>query len=169
MGHCFNLRRAGWTSGLLILLMSSQRAYGQPTNTDPMSQFGATLSELATEPPRDCNADGLPSNAVGSTEQRLFKNADDILLKARSGTNNPPAAAVSALQNLRDLSAKIQANWPQENRFHYEVHNWSSLIVEVFDTQPSDFFCFWCAPVGRAGKEFRMETRWNRRRTMWRP
>lgn len=99
----------------------------------PAQQFGSPeefqklLQELATYSPDPCGPPHREEKNWHSADDqaRLFQQAVDIVTKGLNATVDDPGAprdrAAEALQKLEQMSAGINASWPEKNRFHFQI------------------------------------------------
>ena len=87
---------------------------------------------IASDPPDIC-VGGYIEGPKARAESTLFGLANDIVaakLNATPAGPKPPAErATEALKSLERMSEKINAAWPTENRFHFQVLDISPVIV----------------------------------------
>jgi len=83
----------------------------------------------------------------GDVELRLFSQAADIVTTALNASSSSPELprerAAAALKKLEQMSAEINAPWPDENRFHFQILDLSpAVVVKVSLRTHGTFFVF---------------------------
>lgn len=92
------------------------------------------LRAMAAAGSDDCSAPSAPSSEVHDKEDRLFSAAEAV---AEDALNRPAAAsfpqavarARSALAEVERASARINREWPDEERFHFEVYPMQPAVL----------------------------------------
>ena len=116
----------------LLTLCDANQCFCAPPTQDPIQHFRQTLQMVASDPPDTC-AGYYTEGPKARVESTLFSLANDIVtaeLNATPAGPKPPVErAIEALKNLERMSAKINAAWPKENRFHFQVLDISPVIV----------------------------------------
>ena len=116
----------------LLALCDANQCFCAPPTQDPVQHFRQTLQMIASDPPDTC-AGYYTEGPKARVESTLFSLANDIVtaeLNATPAGPKPPAErATEALKNLERMSAKINAAWPKENRFHFQLLDISPVIV----------------------------------------
>jgi hypothetical protein len=119
-------------TSVLLALCGANQCFCAPPKQDPIQNFRQTLQMIASDPPDTC-AGYYTEGPKARAESTLFGLADDIVtaeLNATPAGPKPPVErATEALKNLERMSAKINAAWPKENRFHFQVLDISPVIV----------------------------------------
>jgi hypothetical protein len=107
----------------------------QRQHLDSMQDFRQRLQNLAELPPDPC---GPPSGNEKSwnsanSEYRLFSRAAQFVAEALNTTGPdeeaPAARAAAALKKLEAVSAEINAAWPDDSRFHFQILDVSPALV----------------------------------------
>lgn len=114
----------------------------------PQDVFRQSLQELVGYSPDPCgppygNENNWHTSAV---ESRLFDAAQGIVTDAlndRDTARAPKDRASAALKRLEDESARINTEWPEENRFHFELLDIApALVVKMGVRSHERFFVF---------------------------
>jgi hypothetical protein len=98
----------------------------QKPSQQPAQEFKETLTKLAPASPDDCgwvgsSAPRFPGDTA-RLEDSLFEEADAAVVQSLNEPGSDPKQAVSqTLELLRNMSNRINENWPRDRRFHYEV------------------------------------------------
>jgi hypothetical protein len=139
--------------GLLILGICGW-AHPDPTPQDKTKsqspgEFSKSLAKLGGFSPDPC---GPPYGREkdwhsADDESRVFEEAADIVTNALNAnlanSESPQDRATSALKNLERLSANINAAWPEENRFHFQILDVTpALILKMTVRAHGRFFVF---------------------------
>jgi len=116
----------------LLALCGANQCFSAPPAQDPIQHFRQTLQMIASDSPDSCPG-YYTEGPKARVESTLFGLANDIVtaeLNATPAGPKPPVErATEALKNLERISAKINAAWPKENRFHFQVLDISPVIV----------------------------------------
>jgi hypothetical protein len=150
----------------VVALFGAERGFctsGQQADSTPNSR--QVLQKLADFSPDPC---GPPYEQEknwhsADVESPLFEQAADIVtheLNATPGSSGSPRdRAVNALRKLEGMSAEVNAAWPEENRFHFEVLDLPpALVVKMTVRTHGRFFVFGIADKD-SGKSNRL---WHR-------
>ena len=137
--------------GCLVSLMGADRLVAQtpPTPTPPdVRQLLQRLAGYSSDP---CG--GAPAKKEGDWRvaddlaHRLFSRAADSVAEALNANPAdsalPRERATAALQQVEQMSAEINAEWPQDSRFHFQVLDLSPMLVVKLSIRfQEDFFAF---------------------------
>ncbi len=149
---------------VVVFLMLGSSGWAQATVTQqaaarpqPQDLFSQSLQDLVAYSPDPC---GLPygneSNWHTSTiESRLFDAAQTIVVDALNDTaaaRAPKDRASAALKRLEDKSARINAGWPVENRFHFELLDIAPALVAKMGVRSHERFFVFGIFEGAPGK-----------------
>lgn len=131
----------------LLALFGTDQGFSAPPSHDPIQHFRQTLQMVATDPPDPCTSGIYTEGPKAKAESTLFGLAVDIVtaeLNATPAGPKPPAErATDALKNLERMSAKINAAWPDKERFHFQVLDISpALVVKMSFRIRAMFFVF---------------------------
>ena len=120
-----------------------------PPRPQPQDVFRQGLQELVAYSPDPCGApDGSEKNwHTSAIESRLFDAAEgiveDALNEKTAAARAPHNRATTALKQLEDESSRINAAWPEDNRFHFEVLDINPvLLVKMGVRTHETFFVF---------------------------
>jgi hypothetical protein len=117
------------------LLKPDKRVAAENEQLDLQQDFRQRLQKLAVLSPDPC---GPPSPQEkdwtrADSEFRLFSRAADIVteaLNAASGNaKSPKERATAALGKLEEASSEINADWPEDSRFHFQTLDIPPLLV----------------------------------------
>ncbi len=133
---------------VFLIVVSPGVAEGQVAErAQRQDVFRQSLQELVAYSPDPC---GPPFGRetdwhTSAVELRLFDAAQGIVADALndSATAPPKDRASAALKWLEDDSARINAGWPEENRFRFEVLDIApALVVRMGIRSHERFFVF---------------------------
>lgn len=86
----------------------------------------------------------------------LFQQAADIVTQKLNAAPTDPASAQGraeeALRRLERTSADINASWPDENRFHFQVLNLQPALVIKITVRTHASFLVFGIPQEYSGK-----------------
>jgi hypothetical protein len=130
-------------SGLLALC-GANPCFRAQTTQDPIPLFRQTLQLIASDSPDACSG-YYTEGPKARVESTVFGLASDIVIAelnaTPAGPKLPVERATEALKDLERMSAKINAAWPKENRFHFQVLDISPVIaIEVSFRARARFF-----------------------------
>jgi hypothetical protein len=120
-----------------------ERVAAESEQLDLEHDFRQRLQKLAVLSPDPC---GPPSPrekewTPADSEFRLFSRAADIITEslntASSDTNLPKERAVVALGKLEEASSEVNADWPEDNRFHFQILDIPPLLVVKMEFRTS--------------------------------
>ena len=123
----------------------TQQAASRP---QPQDVFRQSLRELVAYSPDPCGPPyGNENNwHTSDIESRLFDAAQNIVADAlndSTAARAPKDRASAALKRLEDESARINAGWPEENHFHFELLDVApALVVKMGVRSHERFFVF---------------------------
>lgn len=130
--------------------MKLERPAGaEDRDPDPQLDFRKHLEGLAKLSPDACLS--LPEERKGwdpsESEYRLFSRGADVVVQALNATNANEASAKhrasEALEKLERMSIDVNASWPDENRFHFEILDISpALAVKMTIRSAATYFVF---------------------------
>ena len=110
---------------LLTICGTDQCCWAQAESTQSQSDVQRILTKLAGFKPDPC---GPPYEVIADpsdVEENVFQQAEEIVVKAlnenSADRNDSLRRAGQALKRLEQLSADINAAWPEENRFHFQM------------------------------------------------
>jgi hypothetical protein len=115
-------QRTGWAFALILALASAPGLTAQQASQSPA--FEKYLNQFRTAPANPCLEFSSP---LDDLEFHLFDAAGRAVAEALNRT--PPAAAgpvararaTEVLKRLESLSAQVNHDWPEDNRFHFEA------------------------------------------------
>ena len=136
-------------ASVLLVILGAEQSSGAPERK-PYSppEFRELLQKLAGYSPDPC---GPPYgreedwHAFGD-ESSVFERAADIVtqgLNTTSGPGSPKDRAMLTMTQLEMTSAEVNAAWPEERRFHFEILDLSpALVVKMTFRTYGTFFVF---------------------------
>jgi hypothetical protein len=117
--------------------------------SDLPPDFRQLLQKLTDFSPDPCGPPyGQEKNwHSADVESRLFDQAADIVTQGLNATpagpGSPRDRAAEALKKLEQMSAEINASWPEENRFHFQILDLPpALVVKMTVRTRGGFFVF---------------------------
>jgi hypothetical protein len=118
----------------------------------PTPSLEDLLLSLSTAPADACEGEGN----FEYVENQLFDQAEQAVAQSLNAVSNPGTTpqtprerAVEALEKPARLSAKINAGWPEENRFQYEVVDVSpGLVMKMIIRSRATFSFFALTQIG---------------------
>jgi hypothetical protein len=139
---------------ILLALVSVKLSLAQ--TPDPATNFRQLLRKMAEFSPDPCGPPyGKEDNwqSAANTELHLFSWAAGIvtgeLNAASSSPGSPWEHAAGALKKLEQMSAEINAAWPDGNRFHFQILDLPpALVVKMSIRTHEGFYVF-----GGAGED----------------
>src|SRR5208282_2996996 len=96
-------------------------------SSNSVPDFRQPLQKLAEFSPDPCGPPYGPEENWHSenVETRLFDQAQEVIaqeLNASAESSRPPRdRAEEALKKLAGMSAEVNAAWPEDNRFHFQI------------------------------------------------
>lgn len=113
-----------------------------------LARFSADPCGPAHGEEKDSDADDL--------EFRLFSQAADAVSQALNATANasssPAQRAATALKNLEQMSGKVNAAWPEDSRFHFQILDLSPALVVRMSIRRREGFRVFGMPEEVSGK-----------------
>lgn len=117
---------------------------------DLLAEFRQTLQRLAPHEPNPCG--GYTSNEdagedVRKDEYCMFEQVprivEDELNAPLAASKSPRDRATEALKTLETMSSEVNAGWPDENRFHFDVLDLRPILVAKLHIRTHErFFVF---------------------------
>jgi hypothetical protein len=115
----------------IILLLSGVAAHAQTKTTD--EELHRLFARIATAKPDNCD---LPTDEPADedkVESTILQAAEDRALEGLNTRSAKPEQAkeilIQTLDPLERMSEKVEAAWPKENRWHFEVVEMLPAIV----------------------------------------
>lgn len=134
---------------LLSFIAIAQCLRTQGDETQSMLDFRQRLQKLAELPPDPCGpASGLETNwDCTNDEYHLFSRAARMVvdgLNAPTANPEPPKdRAAQVLKLLEQVSGGINASWPEENRFQFQILDVApALVVKMTIRTQARYFVF---------------------------
>jgi len=147
----------------IISLPDSEPGFCAPAQqADSIPDLRQALQKLADFSPDPCGppygreSDWHSANA----ENPLFEQTVDIII--RELNENPGSSAAprdrvtDALTKVERVSAEVNAAWPEENRFHFEVLDLSPALVVKMNVRAHQRFFVFGVPEEDSGKPNRL-------------
>ncbi len=125
----------------------------QPASRPSVRQLLQKIGELTPDPcgPPFGKEDNWHSANV---ESRLFEDAADLITRGlnASSASLPADRAAEALKELEAMSVKINASWPPESRFHFQILDLPPALVVKMSIRTHQTFFVFGEPEEVAGK-----------------
>jgi len=136
--------------GFLLFSATEGQCIGAPAQQEnkPLS-FEQLLQKMVEFPADPCDlSDGKEADwKIEEAQYHLFRSAVDRVEQELNETpqsaESPFVRATQALKELEHTSAEINAAWPEENRFHFQVLDLTqALVVKMTIRTVERFFVF---------------------------
>jgi hypothetical protein len=117
------------------VLKPDRRVAAEAEQLDLQQDFRQRLQKLAVLSPDPCGPHSPREKewTPADSEFRLFSRAADIVTEAlnaaSSNAKSPKERAAAALGKLEEASSEINADWPEDSRFHFQILNIPPLLV----------------------------------------
>src|SRR5580698_7694509 len=122
-----NFRLHSLSTFLLTILVieSAVQSHCSPPPEDPADKISQLLQQLTSAPPDTCEPPGAAKPDPDQIERSILEEVSNLVLQQLNLGGSEPAAAsenaTEALGKIKTQSGGINATWPEENRFHYEL------------------------------------------------
>jgi hypothetical protein len=140
----------------LVLLFVACGVWASAQQPDPLADFRQALHKLADFSPEFCDPPDPKGEYPEKVEESVFSMAEDVALKALNapseGAGLPEERAEQAMKQLEQLSAGINARWPEENRLHFQVLDLPPALVVKVSFRVHDRFFVFAVPDEASGK-----------------
>ena len=115
--------------------------YGASNSYVPLQTFSEFLNKIASEEPDPCS--NGPEQIDNEWEEfSVFVSAENYVTEELNSPLNasakPAERATAALKKLETASAQINAAWPQDNRFHFQLLDLQQAIVVKISIRTHD-------------------------------
>lgn len=119
---------------MLVTLGSQQCVYASRQKPEPETRFRESLQQVAALSPDPCGPSDLKAGdwlSAPRAEYNVFRWAAETITKKLNAASRsaPPYRVTEVLKNLEQLSADINGDWPEENRFHFQILEVPPVIV----------------------------------------
>jgi hypothetical protein len=135
------------------LLRPEQRVGAQDQQIDPERDFQERLVRMSKLPPDACMASAEEEKTwnPADSEYRLFSRGAEVveqaLNAADASSESAKARASEALEKLEKMSGEVNAAWPEENRFHFEVLDIPPALAVKMRIRTSATYFVFAAPA----------------------
>lgn len=154
------------TAALALLILAfpatGQSLLARTQQSRPRPDFRQLLQKIADLSPDPCGPSHGQESGWDSadTEYRLFRQASEKVTAELNATDEnlrlPQDRAEEALKKLEEMSAEVNAMWPEENRFHFQILNIDpALVVKMTLRTDGRFFVFAVPDEDISGKTSR--------------
>jgi hypothetical protein len=141
----------------------AQQTFCEPVQqSDSVPDFRQLLQKLADFSPDPCGPPFGREADWHSTgvESPLFEQAADVVTQglnaSPAGPGSPLERAVEALKKLEQTSAEVNAAWPEENRFHFQILDLLPALVVKMTVRTHERFFVFGVPQEDSGKPNRL-------------
>lgn len=139
------------TTVFLLLAISVGRCLCVPVQRpDPFSTFRQSLHKLVDFSPDPCTPGAGNKDDFADVESPLFQQAARIVTHELNQTparpGSPRERAEETLKKLERLSAEVNAVWPEDNRFHFEILDLPPLLVTKMTLRSRETFVVFGVP-----------------------
>jgi hypothetical protein len=158
---------------LVVWLLAAPQCDCGPAPSDPLERIESLLQKLSSAPPDTC---GVPPTAsldvddvelsmasldVDDVELSILKEASDAALRALNAADPEPNAsrdrAAAVLEKIEQSSAQLNASWPKESRFHFQIlDNTPALVLKAGIGTHERYFVFGIPEMNGSGKANRL-------------
>lgn len=156
-----NLQSLARPAGAFVLSVFSVAAQCQSApapQSDARSDFRQALQKLADYSPDPC---GPPYGKeedwhTSHIESSAFEQAANIVVEKLNATPANPGSpldrATEAIKSLEETSAEVNAAWPEEKRFHFQILDLPPALVVKLTLRSHETFFVFGIPQKDAGK-----------------
>src|ERR1035438_3338596 len=139
-----------------LATMAVERCFcAPPQQADARPDFRQLLEKIASFSPDPCGPPYGVLQDSSDLESDAFYRAADIVTEglntAAATPESPLERASEALKKLERMSAEINASWPEDNRFQFEVLNLPPVLVVKMGLRTHETFFVFARPNGKAG------------------
>jgi hypothetical protein len=117
----------------LFLMLAVNQSDCATVSEDPFETIRVLLQKIASAPPDTCGAPPIANLDPDDVELSILRKTPDVVLQAmNAGEPEPDAArdrANAALKRIEELSNELNAAWPKESRFHYQLLDVAPALV----------------------------------------
>ncbi len=153
-----SLRAVGALACVLTIAITGAQPSlcAQETQSASPPDFRRLLQDLAQFSAEPCGSDDANNLDAEDVERRLFAEAADAVTQALNASPATPDSsekrAITALKKLEEMSAKVNAAWPEENRFHFHVLDLPPALVAKMSIRAQETFFVLGVPEEESGK-----------------
>jgi len=109
----------------MAFLTATTRSFCSPNPENPSDKISQLLWQLASAPPDTCGGPWSPNLDADQFEQSILEETAKVTLE-RLNRSGPELNAASnrvteALNQIKAQSEKVNAAWPEESRFRFEL------------------------------------------------
>lgn len=98
-----------------------------------MEKIGNLLQKIASAPPDTCGVPPTASLDSDDVELSIVRATSDLALQALNAADPEPSAsrdrAATVLQKIEQLSTELNASWPKESRFRFQILDIAPALV----------------------------------------
>jgi len=146
---------------VLATLSTGGKCFCSPAQqADAPPGFRQLLEKLASFSPDPCGPPFGPMPDSSDLESSAFYKAEEIMtedLNALAATpRSPLERATETLRRLQRMSAEINASWPEDDRFRFEVLDLPPVLVVKVGLRTHETFFVFGGPEGKSGNAKRV-------------
>lgn len=144
---------------LLLVIVATGRCCFAQAASDTLPDFQQLLQKIVAHGPDPCGAisDATSWNSEGIEGSLFSEAADAVVRNLNAGaTTSPRERAAEALKRLEKMSAEINVAWPDENRFHFEISEFSPVLVAKVSIRTQADVLVFGVPQFQEGKPNRL-------------
>jgi hypothetical protein len=142
---------------LFVAISATVQSHSSPPPENPADKISKLLQRLTSAPPDTCGGPWAENLDPDQSERSLLEEASNLVLR-QLNLGGPELAAASehateALDKIKTQSESINATWPQESRFHYELLSIPpALVLKVGIGTHERYFVFGVPAKDDTGK-----------------
>ena len=148
---------------ILFVFPEAEQSFCAPVQpSDSVPDLRQLLQKLADFSPDPCGPPYGREEAWHSTgvESPLFERAADVVTRGLNASPASPSSprdhAAEALKKLEQMSAEVNAAWPEENRFHFQILDLPPALVVKMTVRTHGRFFVFGVPEEDSGKPNRL-------------
>ncbi|MGO9542347.1 MAG: hypothetical protein ACLPLR_17965 [Terriglobales bacterium] len=145
---------------VIVISGTEQCLYAQQHQLDAPPDFRQLLQKMAAYKPDPCDPPFGGNEDSTDVESRLFQQAADIVTQGLNAIAAGPMPArdraTETMKTLERMSTEINAAWPEENRFHFQVLDLKPALVVKMSLRTHGKFFVFGIPEEDSGKTNRL-------------
>jgi hypothetical protein len=141
---------------ILLGFPGAEQCYCSPAPTDQLQDFRQLLQKIAANAPDPCDPPSNTYEDAARIEDSVFVHAANIVTQELNAASTKPKSpnnrATEALKKLERDSTEINAAWPEENRFHFQILDIPPALVLKMTIRTHDDYYVFGIPEDNSGK-----------------
>jgi hypothetical protein len=126
-----------------------------------LEKVGSLLQKIASAAPDTCGVPPTANLDPDEVELSILRATSDVVLQALNADNLEPNAsrerAATVLRKIEQLSTQLNASWPKENRFHFQILDIApALVLRAGIGTHEEYVVFGIPEMDGAGKANRL-------------